>query len=139
MLKCKSCIHKRDISGNSHVSCNKGATVVSNVNIEAAQKGWFMWPVNFDPIWAKDCIGYVDVNDKLEEKTREELETIFGQEMNWFKVMLDEKFQYVHPMNVQKVENNFKKFQETLSSLDEDTDKWSNEDFIKIINSIRNI
>jgi hypothetical protein len=82
---CYSCKWRRNIPGDAHSSCahpklgemdsNPFAAlfdVLSNPRkiIAAASElqiagdehgmrmGWFMWPVNFDPVWLKSCNGH---------------------------------------------------------------------------------
>lgn len=73
---CYKCIHRRSVPGSSHSACahpgNKTGMfdMFSPENINQARKlnikghphgirnGWFMWPVNFDPVWLLSCDGF---------------------------------------------------------------------------------
>jgi hypothetical protein len=69
---CYKCKHRRNIPGDAHSSCARigdpflgFATVMSGknpLNIKANQygveRGWFNWPLNFDPIWLESCDGF---------------------------------------------------------------------------------
>ena len=38
-------------------------------NPHGVRNGWFMWPVNFDPVWLENCDGFKSKNLKdLQEK-----------------------------------------------------------------------
>ena len=73
---CYTCKHRGPVSGDSHSCCNYPGTTLnmfaffSSNNLEIAKKlnikaneggvkrGWFMWPVNFDPVWLEHCDGH---------------------------------------------------------------------------------
>ena len=58
MLKCSTCKHKRSIPGDCHISCVKPDPDMEG-NLNGIKNGWFIYPVNFDPIWGiKDCANY---------------------------------------------------------------------------------
>lgn len=47
---CYSCIHKRTVPGDAHISCaNPDISVQGNTH--AIIKGWFFYPFLFDPAW----------------------------------------------------------------------------------------
>ena len=50
MTNCRKCISKRDIPGDTHISCVTPSHVIRG-NERAINKGWFDYPFNFDPIW----------------------------------------------------------------------------------------
>ena len=61
---CYNCIHRLTIPGNSHSRCNN-----VNAKVEGHEygikSGWFMWPLNYDPVWLISCDGFSnDPNDK---------------------------------------------------------------------------
>jgi len=60
---CTSCRWRRGVEGSAHSACaNKKAKVIADpIGI---RNGWFIWPINFDPIWLEQCTGY--------EKTKKE-------------------------------------------------------------------
>jgi len=78
---CYTCIHRGTVPGDAHSCCNHpslgsinegealciamlglikkttGAIEVKG-NRHGILNGWFMWPVNFDPVWLETCTGY---------------------------------------------------------------------------------
>ena len=82
--KCHLCTHRGNIPGDTHSCCKhplienslapyayissllfqmgKKSEIFPPLNVEAdphgVKMGWFMWPMNFDPIWLKNCDGY---------------------------------------------------------------------------------
>lgn len=85
MNKCYECKHRGTIPGDAHSCCRYPGTTTGMLdffnpkNEEMAKKlnikgdahgiksGWFMWPVNFDPVWLKNCDGF-DPKSKGEAK-----------------------------------------------------------------------
>ncbi len=61
---CYNCIHRMNVPGSCHSRCNNLDAQVS-ANEHGIRKGWFMWPVNFDPVWLTSCDGF---SDKPEDK-----------------------------------------------------------------------
>jgi hypothetical protein len=86
---CYSCVHRGEVPGSAHSSCQHPATTPAHagalaqiaslvgkrsgitwlpsqaavdLHIEAAvhgiNHGWFIWPVNFDPVWLGRCDGF---------------------------------------------------------------------------------
>lgn len=72
---CYSCIHRGTIPGDAHSCCHypgnktgmfdlfiQPANNAEKLNIKAhphgVRNGWFMWPVNFDPVWLLNCDGF---------------------------------------------------------------------------------
>ena len=54
---CYKCKHRRNIPGDCHSKCaNTDADVVGDKY--GRQSGWFMWPINFDPVWLISCNGF---------------------------------------------------------------------------------
>lgn len=52
---CHSCIHSRDVPGNAHIRCEKPWHRMSGYR-HGIEKGWFMYPQLFDPVWmTTDC------------------------------------------------------------------------------------
>lgn len=82
---CYLCVHRRNIPGDCHSSCahpdamgdlknainNRGSQSKLQVRGSAhgIQNGWFFWPINFDPIWLEQCLGFEA--RKIEEATDE--------------------------------------------------------------------
>lgn len=82
MSKCYGCKYRKDIPGDAHSSCEHPKAsfyswmyVMSlpeltedlvipplniKANINAIKKGWFMWPLNFDPAWLETCDGFLE-------------------------------------------------------------------------------
>lgn len=82
---CYDCQHRRSIPGDAHSQCvhpalgpqsnnmftalfeamqhrAETAAVAQHLHVTAhptgVQRGWFMWPANFDPTWLRTCDGY---------------------------------------------------------------------------------
>lgn len=73
---CYDCIYRGSVPGDTHSCCkfpgNKtglfdflNETNTENMNklhIQATQYGvligWFIWPINFDPVWIENCDGF---------------------------------------------------------------------------------
>lgn len=61
---CYKCVHRLTVPGSCHSRCNnKNAIVVGNQH--GINRGWFYWPINFDPVWLQQCNGF---SDKPEDK-----------------------------------------------------------------------
>jgi hypothetical protein len=84
--KCYDCEYRKDVTGSAHSQCNHPAFQGTNAAlgllatlrasrrggpIEAPNKeitvkgnqhgirnGWFMHPLNFDPVWLEECNGF---------------------------------------------------------------------------------
>lgn len=54
---CGECAYKRSIPGNAHISCENREAKVDG-NKFGIERGWFFWPLNFDPAWLKSCDGF---------------------------------------------------------------------------------
>ena len=83
MSKCYTCVHRRDVPGDCHSACGHpkvmGLGVVLLVLPAAVRpfvvegdphgiaKGWFMWPINFDPVWLRRCDGYEQLKSGKED------------------------------------------------------------------------
>jgi hypothetical protein len=61
---CYSCVHRLTIPGDAHTRCNNHTAKVEG-NPHGIRKGWFLWPLNFDPVWLEKCDGF---SDKPEDK-----------------------------------------------------------------------
>lgn len=58
MNKCYECIHSLEVPGNSHIRCANPDPDMTG-NDRAKQKGWFYYPMLFDPVWmTKECANY---------------------------------------------------------------------------------
>jgi len=56
---CYRCVHRLDIPGDAHSRCNNHAANVTGSR-HGIEHGWFMWPLNFDPVWLDFCDGFSD-------------------------------------------------------------------------------
>lgn len=80
-LKCYDCKHRRRLVLDGHSEClhpkigtadqmlsplmlinglSSGAVKRLNItaNARGIKHGWFMWPINFDPVWLESCDGF---------------------------------------------------------------------------------
>ena len=57
---CHKCVNRDPLPMTHHIQCLEPKALISG-NARAAQKGWFHWPWNFDPVWLEEC-------NKFEEK-----------------------------------------------------------------------
>jgi len=75
-VDCYKCEYRGNVPGDAHSCCNYPGTntgilsffdnnnfkISNKLNIRAnahgVNCGWFMWPVNFDPIWLENCDGF---------------------------------------------------------------------------------
>jgi len=80
---CYRCVHRRPLPGNTHSKCAHPSTAaihahpliaIAGVNgglpsisperlgvschPHGEAKGWFSWPVNYDPVWLLTCNGF---------------------------------------------------------------------------------
>lgn len=62
--KCYDCVHRLEVPGSCHSRCNNHLAKVEG-NKHGIRSGWFMWPLNFDPVWLISCNGF---SDKPEDK-----------------------------------------------------------------------
>ena len=59
---CYNCKYRRDLPYDAHSACfNRGANVTGAAH--GIKMGWFLWPVNFDPVWLESCDGFKDKNE----------------------------------------------------------------------------
>ena len=74
---CYKCEHRRNLIGDAHSTCShpdiKEKTPIAMalfmagrkpLGVEAedhgVQSGWFLWPINFDPVWLRACKGFLE-------------------------------------------------------------------------------
>jgi hypothetical protein len=58
--RCYTCVYKRTIPGDCHISCAKPDPMVQG-HAHGVRMGWFDYPYNFDPIWIeRPCSNYVE-------------------------------------------------------------------------------
>lgn len=73
---CYTCVHRREVPGSCHSRCNNTAANVTG-DKHGISKGWFIWPLNFDPTWLDACDGLSnDPADALPEVELTPMETI---------------------------------------------------------------
>ena len=54
---CYKCKYREELTWSCHSKCNnKNAKVKGDPH--GISNGWFMWPVNFDPVWLESCYGF---------------------------------------------------------------------------------
>lgn len=68
--KCRSCKHARSVMGSSHhLECMQPDLKVTG-SPRGIRKGWFIYPVDFDPIWmTTECSNYE--NNVQEDSVRD--------------------------------------------------------------------
>lgn len=86
-MNCHACIYRGSVPGDSHSCCNHPivkdgytsvmALMCGMMNMQSKSKyffdplkieadthgyamGWFEWPLNFDPVWLKNCEGFTE-------------------------------------------------------------------------------
>lgn len=75
---CYKCKHRGTVPGNEHSccrypgnstgmfdffnKCNSDNALKLKIvgNAHGIRSGWFMWPVNFDPVWLENCAGFAE-------------------------------------------------------------------------------
>lgn len=75
-VDCYKCKYRGVIPGDCHSNCNypgnktdffdffmgenKNNAIKLKIrgNPHGIRSGWFMWPVNFDPVWLENCDGF---------------------------------------------------------------------------------
>jgi hypothetical protein len=66
---CHECIHRGEVPGDAHICCRHPKANISFLvgvgnplgikgNAHGIRHGWFMWPMNFDPVWLEACNGF---------------------------------------------------------------------------------
>jgi len=66
---CYKCVHRLSVPGSCHSRCNNHDAIIKG-NEMGIRKGWFNWPLNFDPTWLQDCDGFSD-NEKDKKPIKE--------------------------------------------------------------------
>ena len=89
-MDCYTCKYRREIVGDAHSQCahpNMGGEPPNNfigwlafekgynplkisMNEHGVRNGWCTYPINFDPIWIDNCIGYYPINRSNDETNR---------------------------------------------------------------------
>jgi len=95
---CNKCEYKGSVPGDAHICCKHpfvkdnaiaelaclmgvalisqlgqhGVVIFEPLNIQAnehgVKQGWFVWPVNFDPVWLENCDGFKEKNKNVVNK-----------------------------------------------------------------------
>lgn len=86
---CYDCVHRRDLAGNAHSKCEHPRANIGFVvgfgnplriigDPHGIRQGWFLWPINFDPVWLKSCDGFEkkEVNSNMGEIKSSELSLV---------------------------------------------------------------
>lgn len=78
---CYECKYRGNVPGDAHSCCkypgnntgmldlfddgNRENRKKLNIqgNAHGIRRGWFMWPVNFDPVWLENCDGFEKKED----------------------------------------------------------------------------
>lgn len=69
---CYDCVYLRSIPGDAHIRCGNPQAQYApghsygdcrqalGVKAEphGEEMGWFVWPINFDPVWLRHCDGF---------------------------------------------------------------------------------
>ena len=80
-LNCKNCVFGKAVEGSSHhMSCRRFGVNIAGVNEHGVKNGWFMFPIDYDVIWAETCDGFIPSN--WEELSSEEKVLILTYEFN---------------------------------------------------------
>lgn len=57
MNECYKCIHRRSLTYSAHSECVNNEAKVEGLQ-QGIKRGWFNWPINFDPTWLVSCDGF---------------------------------------------------------------------------------
>ena len=87
MSNCYKCKYRWSVPGNTHSCCRHPkvlkigqfecftALVLLNkspfqitANPHGVKNGWFMWPLNFDPVWLESCEGFTNITNEEQPK-----------------------------------------------------------------------
>lgn len=71
MNQCYDCKYTGNVPGSAHNTCNHpkadfiGTLMGKNplgitAKSHGVEMGWFMWPINFDPVWLINCDGLTE-------------------------------------------------------------------------------
>jgi len=66
---CYECKHRGTIPGDAHSCCRhpkigKPFEFGITANEHGIRMGWFLWPVNFDPVWLLTCKMFEEKENK---------------------------------------------------------------------------
>jgi hypothetical protein len=54
---CLECVHRRPLPGDAHSRCVNPAAN-ADASPAAIARGYFWWPLSFDPVWLRSCDGF---------------------------------------------------------------------------------
>jgi len=75
---CFTCVHRLSLPGNSHSRCNKHEAKVTG-DKHGIRMGWFLWPLNFDPVWLESCDSWSnDEKDKQPYREADPMAELFA-------------------------------------------------------------
>jgi len=135
-MKCLTCKFRGMVPGSEHSNCSRGSARPYNVNLHGQRKGWFMFPYNFDPIWAEGCFGFVDKNEKeLSTMTDKELDDLVKNEIRNISVPIHNEKE---PILIRTAV--LEKFEKAVKgSMIVDDNKFTKEGAIELIQKLRKI
>lgn len=56
---CYDCKFRQDIPESAHSCCmNRSNSLIVRGDAYGMRHGWFAWPINFDPVWLRECNGF---------------------------------------------------------------------------------
>lgn len=136
MLKCKSCMFKRNVPGSAHVSCSRPSTGVVNVEQHGIDNGWFFFPFDYDPVWAEECTSYISKETDFDSMTREDLLSFLGVEVLKLKEMNSVGFKHVHEIQRLSVFQSLKAWLENYDRVEPFREDSSKEEVLSLVKSI---
>ena len=75
---CYKCVHRRNLVGDAHSRCNNFQAKVQG-DPHGIRRGWFRWPLNFDPTWLEACDSWSDKpEDNLPEQKLSPMAELFA-------------------------------------------------------------
>ena len=75
--ECYYCAHNRPVPGNCHIECVKPDAKMTG-DKHGIRKGWFMYPLLFDPVWKTRMCG----NFKFHKSVNHAISNAVSQETN---------------------------------------------------------
>lgn len=84
MPTCYQCVYKTNIPGDCHISCRfdwskRKDIVPPKANAHGIAKGWYMFPVNYDPVWQlEECKAFSTIKDENFIKKTDPLTELFS-------------------------------------------------------------
>ena len=76
---CRTCVHRLSVPGSAHSRCNVGPTAKVVGNLMGVKRGWFRWPMDYDPVCLQECDSWTDEeSDRKPRVQYDPLTEIFG-------------------------------------------------------------